>query len=404
MTSYRGPVFDADNHLVETAANMSKYIEEPYRTTHLVESREVGGVAPWFVGGRQCAIRAQSNKPGGLIPRPGSIAEFIKALAGQNPDYHYVPVTPDITTREGRLARMDAMNVEAAIVFPSEFLAIWPEVHDAPARLALGHAFNRWFAEDWGFAYKDRIYGAPMLMLDDLDQAVAEAEFLIRNGCRVVTMPVGPVAQKSPANVHFDPVWSRLNEAGVTVAFHLGESFGTHGFLRDWGEQVTADRLKTSAFYLMHAYGEAPMMHMLSSLIFHNLFERFPRLNILSVENGCGWVLPFLKSMDKSRALARGGYWPCGQLKRRPSEIFAEHVRVVPFPEEDVKSLVDQGAADYLCMGTDYPHPEGVLTPDDFFNLALKDVSAADAEKIMYGNARKIIPTQAARREAAALA
>ncbi|MBV9996390.1 MAG: amidohydrolase family protein [Caulobacteraceae bacterium] len=392
---YRGPVFDADNHVVETAENMSRRIEEPYRTTHLIESREENGVCPWFVGGEKCVIREQSNKPGGLIPRPGSIKEFIKWMAGENPDYRYVPVGVDIKTPEGRVARMDQMGVEASIIFPSEFLAIWPTVEETGARLALGHAFNRWFAEDWGFDYKDRLYTAPFLMLDDLDLAVKEAEFLIRNGARVVTMPVGPIDRKSPADPYFDPVWSRLNEAGVTVAFHLGESTGTQDFMRAWGEKPTSNRLKASAFYLMHGYGEAPIMHMISSLIFYNLFERFPRLHLLSVENGCGWVASFLKHMDKSRALARAGYWPCGPLKAKPSQIFARHVRVVPFPEEDVRGLVQQVGADFLCMGTDYPHPEGVLTPTEFYDLALAELPAEDVEKIMYRNARDIIPARA---------
>ncbi len=41
-----------------------------------------------------------------------------------------------------------------------------------------------------------------------------------------------------------------------------------------------------------------------------------------------------LSKMDKCRGIAKNGFWPGGQLKDRPSRIFAEHVSVVAYPEE----------------------------------------------------------------------
>ena len=44
--------------------------------------------------------------------------------------------------------------------------------HDIPATMASLSAFNRWLEEDWGFSYRDRLLGVPMLSLADPDAAL----------------------------------------------------------------------------------------------------------------------------------------------------------------------------------------------------------------------------------------
>src|SRR5829696_8106217 len=56
------------------------------------------------------------------------------------------------------------------------------EYQDRDARLA----FNQWLDEDWGFAYQDRIHGVPMLSLADPDAAIAELDWVLERGARMV--------------------------------------------------------------------------------------------------------------------------------------------------------------------------------------------------------------------------
>lgn len=270
---------------------------------------------------------------------------------------------------------------------------MWPYFEDVTDRSVLLHAFNEFLHEDWGFNYRDRLYSTPMIALDDLDAAVREADWVIERGARVIVMPCQPAAGRSPADPYFDPFWSRLNEAKVVVAFHISESAGTHSLLRAWNEKVTPARHSASAWFWMNAYGEAPLVHTLSSMIFYNLFARFPNLRILSVENGAEWVPHFVKKLDKSRGMAKGGYWPCGRLSERPSVIFREHVGVVPYPEDDLAEIIDVVGPDTLCMGTDYPHPEGVATAQDFVDVAMPGINDAETQrKLLYANGRRFIP------------
>jgi len=127
--------------------------------------------------------------------------------------------------------------------------------------------------------------------------------------------------------------------------------------------------------------------------VFYNFFQRFPNIKVISAENGAEWVPAMLVKMDKCRGIAKNGYWPCGQLPARPSTIFKDNVFVVAYPEDNVKSIIEQtGSSKYLVMGSDYPHSEGVESPSAFYDGALTEIPAADAKAIMYDNGRRFMP------------
>jgi predicted TIM-barrel fold metal-dependent hydrolase len=147
----------------------------------------------------------------------------------------------------------------------------------------------------------------------------------------------------------------------------------------------------------MNAYGEAPLVHTLSSMVYYNLFARFPNLRVLSVENGAEWVPHFLSKLDKSRGMAKNGEWPCGQLSDRPSSIFRQHVGVVPYPEDDVVEITAAIGPDTLCLGTDFPHPEGVARAQEFVEGSMSGIEdETTRRKLMYENGRRFVPIGAA--------
>lgn len=160
-----------------------------------------------------------------------------------------------------------------------------------------------------------------------------------------------------------------------------------HPMMRQWGETPLRSRIKQSAWIWVNAYDRVPITQTLSSFIFFNFFERFPNIKLMSVENGCEWVPALLTDMDKARVMARNADWPCGQLKKRSSQIFKENVFVVAYPEDDCKRVVDEtGTAQWLVMGSGYPHAEGVAAPKDFAPSALTGLTDAQVKEIMYAD------------------
>jgi predicted TIM-barrel fold metal-dependent hydrolase len=394
MSLYDGPIFDSDTHIVEADFDFFKeYLPRQHHEKWL-PTRKVGpdGVYAMYVGDRKLE---NYDFRDGLVPPPGSLKEWLRAMKeGREVDDGWIPATSDMIEREARLAKLDDFGVEACMLFVGNFNISLAYYSEDAVGMAVLHAYNQYIHEHWGFAYKKRVFTAGLLALWDTEMAVAEVEWLIERGVRVVSPVMGPAQGKSPAHPDFDPIWSRLNEAGVVVAFHLQEATFMHPMLKVWGEKPLQPRMRgQTAWQYMFAFGDLPIQMTLANMVYHNFFARFPNIRLVSVENGSAWLPSFLDKMDKSRGLAKNGYWPCGQLKQRPSAIFKEHCFVVAYPEDPIQEIVGQiGTSKCILMGSDYPHPEGVANPRSFADEALRGVDPSDVRAIMYGNGRSLLP------------
>ena len=82
-----------------------------------------------------------------------------------------------------RIDMIDEQNVERCILFPTLGDCVEGLMHDnVPMAYKVFHAFNLWLEEDWGYAYKDRLYAPPYIPMLDPDLAADELEFLLEQG------------------------------------------------------------------------------------------------------------------------------------------------------------------------------------------------------------------------------
>jgi predicted TIM-barrel fold metal-dependent hydrolase len=264
-------------------------------------------------------------------------------------------------------------------------------MHDDPEQMYLNfHAFNQWLLEDWGFGQDERLFGVPLLSLLDLDQAVAELDWLLSAGARVISMRPGPAFGRSPADPHFDPIWARLDEARIPVAYHIGESGYNQMMSVAWGEQANPASHRQSAFQWTNFYGDRPIMDTVSALVFHNLFGRFPNIQILSVENGSGWAAYILKTMNKMGGMGYNGPWIGGRIKEKPGAILRRHLSISPYHEEDIGELAREIGPERVLFGSDFPHPEGLAEPVSF-REEIAHLPGSEQSLIMSTNGRRLV-------------
>jgi predicted TIM-barrel fold metal-dependent hydrolase len=305
---------------------------------------------------------------------PGSLVEMLKARSSGEPsdaERFYEPMQIEYRDHDARLKQLSEQQIEHSIMYPGGW-ALMAEAYLEGVDPLYDNleSFNRWIDEDWGFAYKNRIFAPAMLSLRDLDRAVIELDRVLAAGARFIMLAPGPAYGRSPGDPYFDPFWARLNEANATVAYHISEFHYQTEVASHWGWGLVPP-FQFSAWQWQNTYGERPITDTLSALIFDNLFGRYPNINVLVSEFGAEWVPHFIRHMDKSRGMGRNGPWLGGQLAERPSTVFKQHVRVVPYPEDDTVSLADRlGGVDCLVMGSDWPHAEGLREPADFYTKA----------------------------------
>ena len=396
MNTYTGPIFDGDTHIFEQPDAWSRYLPNKYRETLAVRHVEEGAKYPLYVGQWKIppgedSMRLIDGKV--KIPAPGMLHVWLKRLHEGNAEMDWVEIPEEALHRDARIQWMDANQVDACSMFPGEMNTVPAFVEDPEGLRALISSYNRWLAEEWGFNYQDRIYSTAMLTFDDKDWARTEIDFLLKQGLRTIVLPPGPFQNRSPADPYFDDLWAPLNEAGVVVQYHIGEARYMHTLQAMWGDvQASQSRVGQTAWMWLNAYGEPVMWHILSSYVYLNFFKRHPNIRLVSSENGAEFVPYFLKRMDKMRGMARNGYWPCGQLDERPSKIFMRNVKVVAFPEDDLRSLIDvTGSSDWLMSGSDYPHTEGVPAPNGFLRDQTGTFTDAELRKVMLENGRSIL-------------
>jgi predicted TIM-barrel fold metal-dependent hydrolase len=363
MTPLDFALFDCDNHYYEPIDAFTRHIEPEFRK-RTMQWAEIDGKTRLLVGGK--VNRFIPNPTFDPIARPGSLDDYFR---GRNPEGRDVaqlfgeldPMAdhPEYRDRDARLKVMDAQGVEGAIFLPTLGVGMEQALrHDVPALNAAFRAFNRWLDEDWGFAYHERIFAAPMLSLIDERNLVDELDWALEHDARFVVVVPGPVITpsggRSPADPVYDPFWARLHEAGVTLVVHGGDSYYST-YVSDWGEPAEFEAFKSTPFRSIASW--SPVHDFFANLLANRLFARFPNLRLASIETGSDWVFSLFAKMRKSYGQNPKAY------PEDPCETFARHVWVSPYYEEDLAAMRDLLGADHLLMGSDWPHAEGLVEP-----------------------------------------
>ncbi|MCE2391741.1 MAG: amidohydrolase family protein [Proteobacteria bacterium] len=323
------------------------------------------------------------------IHAPGSLRELIAALErGEKPQP--IEIQPEYEEREARLAKLDEQGVAGTFLFPAIGMGAEHYLKDDPDLLyASLHAYNRWVDDAWNFSFRDRIYSPPFISLKDCERAVAELDWALERGAKLIGLKPGPAYGRSPADPHFDSFWSRMNDAGAIAAYHLCEAGYNELLATSWGEPPNPPARLQSAWQWTSTYCDRPIMDTLAALVFGNLFGRFPKLKVISVENGAEWLPYLVRRMDKMQKMA-GGRWIGGRLADRASEVFREHIKVTLYPEDDIEGIVGAVGAEGLLFGSDWPHPEGLVEPRDFVKL-LDGLTDDQRDAILYQNAASLV-------------
>jgi predicted TIM-barrel fold metal-dependent hydrolase len=387
-------ITDCDTHCYEPRDAFTRYLPKAYLTRAITPVRDASGAERILAGARVATFNSESGLGFDMAYKPGTLKEMLKQMGSGNPEetYEPEPIRPEYLERAPRVRLMQEHGVGRCVLFPAGMaLSAEHYVNDTDALYVNLQSFNRWYDEEWGFDRDGTIYATALLSLRDLDRAVALTDEILAAGAKFVLLPTGPAYGRSPGDPYFDPVWSRLDEAGVTVAFHIMPFWYFDAISPAWGLDRDPASWHMSAWQWMNVYGERPIVDTISALIFDNTFGRFPNINVLIAEHGASWVPHTLEHLDKSRGMGRNGPWIGGALDERPSAIFKRRVRVAPYPEDDIPSLVRDldGDSSCLVMGSDFPHAEGLADPADFVKM-LAPLDEGTQRAIMYGNAEPL--------------
>jgi predicted TIM-barrel fold metal-dependent hydrolase len=386
------PVFDADNHMYETPDAFTKYLPAEYEG--LIKYVEVNGRTKIAV--KNLISDYIPNPTFERVAAPGAQEEYFRIGNPEGKSRREIlgrgiDALPGFSSPEPRLALMDELGLDRALMWPTLASLLEERIRDDPEAVhAVVHALNRWMHEHWTFNYENRMFPTPVIHLGIVDRAEEELEWVLERGAKIILIRPAPVVGfKGPRSIalpEFDPFWAKVAEADILVGMHASDS-GYQRYMNEW-EGIRDGEMTPfkggSGFQAIIGHQGRPIIDTVASLIGHGLCSRFPTLRFTPVENGSNWVRPLLNDMEHAWEFSPNAF------EEHPVEVFKRNIYVHPFHEEDPKGLIEILGADRVLFGSDYPHPEGLADPISFVD-ELKGLPERDVELVMGGNLNRLM-------------
>ena len=346
----QGKLIDADGHILEPPDLWEKNLESKYQDRTIKMERDDEGFEYLIIDGKISEISRGLGGTAAGMGRPGE--EII------NPNFHYLDGPAGAYDPHARVKDLDKEGIDAAFLYPSLGLIWEDEVQDPGLAFAYARVYNDWLV-DWCRPYPNRLIPVAHIPLIDMDRAVQELRRVVKKGMKGVMLTAHPVNKKAYGDRYYDPFWAEAQEMGVPVGIHV---IVRSGFLGNEWYPNTA--LATAPFWYLAVISGFDVRAAFTSMFQGGVFERFPRLKVVVLEVGAGWLYHWLERMDsKWNHLGFGT-----GLKRPPSEYFNRQCwMTVDADETSIADTLQRCGEDKFFWSTDYPH-------FDAFTDAVKDV------------------------------
>lgn len=279
---------------------------------------------------------------------------------------------------KARLVDMDAEGLDVAVCFTSIGL-YFGGVADADLNAALCRAYNDWLY-DYTQAAPDRLAGVAMVPQLDVGLAMEEAERAVRDlGFKAVMWRPNPIAGRDLDHPALAPFLSLMEELGAALAIHEGTSQNL--------PQAGLDRFDNYLYRHMVSHPHEQQMACMT-LICGGTLERHPRLKVVFLESGAGWIAHWLERMDDH--IKHWGY-TSGPLALKPSEYYQRQCFISADPDEAIiPGLVQALGDDTIVFATDYPHSDSIFPGVVAALRDRADLSEESKAKILGENAARL--------------
>jgi predicted TIM-barrel fold metal-dependent hydrolase len=281
-----------------------------------------------------------------------------------------------------RLADMDREGIAAELIYLGDSRLgdmfnngtnrTYPlEAWDAGAR-----AWNRWAADNFGFAMDRFLVTAAIGPCTDMEAAIAELRWVKEHGFTATYLP-GYLRYPDMPQLYEDywePFWAACAELDLPVVVHAG--FGTQqGQVFPELEKIydaVAEKAGSTEREVLVANADAVPMESLmffNDFLNHNVdsrrpywqlamggaFDRHPNLKLILTEIRLDWIPATLAHLDEVYEANKDSL----PAKRTPSEYYHSNtLSGASFMHKAEVEMRDEIGLETIAFGRDFPHPE----------------------------------------------
>jgi len=315
----------------------------------------------------------------------GREQKFMSLAGAAGADYAKLKTESDVAQKGhaggwdpiARIKDMDTDGVDAEVLYGSgDGGGVEMKTTDRELRFAMMQVYNDWLAE-YCSPNPARLVGIAEIPFWDINLAISEATRAKKLGLRGVLLPSIPAVDNSDAGDKsyidpvYEPLWSALEDLEMPINFHLGGKPRTRGLEQMLLVSVTVNK--------------AMMAEPMTSLIFSGVLTNHPKLKLVSVESGIGWMAFIVDWMDHS--WERHRYHTNSPLDEKPSEVWRRHIYGTFI--EDYVGVRERHTigVNRIMWSSDYPHINSTWPKSqEYIARHLEDVPEDERRMIIADN------------------
>jgi len=281
---------------------------------------------------------------------------------------------------DARLAALDSEGVSKELAFPNSVLALfgWP---DREVRELCFRIYNEHIAEVQERS-NGRIFGVGLINWWDAAGTRRTVNELKALGLKTFLLPLSPGKDEEKRPIDYgstamDAVWDAIEEAGIPVSHHIGES-----------PPATPNEFNSVALGMLQSV--APFRDAFGKYILGGILDRHPGLQIGWFEGGINWVPSAIQ--DAQHIAASFHHLANLQIKHDPQHYWDNHMCASFMVDPLGLELVDRIGTDRVMWSTDFPHNESTFGYSNESLAAVVDaVGAETATAIVSTNVERFL-------------
>ena len=279
-----------------------------------------------------------------------------------------------------RLKDMDLDGVDAEVLYTDTAAGARFYKIEGESCLAVFHAFNS-AAIEFASVDPDRLVPVYLLPLHDIESSIKEVQRIANEGGRAVQLPLYPTdAGLAPYfDGRYEPLWSAIEEVEMPISLHVVPP-GGRGLGRD----------PTPARGIFQSMPTIFMSQALTEFIVTGTFVRHPKLRVVLVEAGLGWI-PYM--IDRLDRVSRKSKWKERGMPLEELPSYYWHHNMGATFEEDELGLELKGhiGVDNLFWATDYPHADSTWPESQkVIHEQFASCTTEEMRKMICGNAERL--------------
>jgi predicted TIM-barrel fold metal-dependent hydrolase len=383
-------VIDSDGHVMEPDTLYDEYLERKFfpmleelkAQKERLQARNFFGIFQQLDTGQHLgrAQRGKSLRRAGRRPHGISTAAA-KIVIGHTRKFLW----RELADKRGgcdpqiRIKDMDREGIDVAVLFATA-ASSFCILKTLDFEIAMIKAYHRWL-KDYCMAFTSRLCGVAVVPMRDPARAADMIENIAKEKWAVGVYLSGHIGERLLDDPSLHPIWRACENNDLPACFHGGVARPPYGL-------GTFDLC--SNLFLQHAaINPFESMRAIAALIGGGVLELFPKLRVVFLEAGTGWLPFWAERLDDHFELMRE-YVPL--LTRKPSEaIHSENFFISCDPDEAFLPVVTEYiGAEHLLYASDYPHFDGRFPFSVKLTVDRPEFDADTRRKILWHNPKRL--------------